>query len=1041
MIISTNILVEYNDSEFNYIVTPSATSVAMQLFEALEKRYRCFSLIGNYGTGKSSFLYALELSLKGRSSYFKTDGLVKPEIVKGIGQYQGLIPFFAELLTCHPSLSDVKSALRRIDDTGSRVFIFIDEFGKLVDFALENDPKKEIYNFQVLAEFINNELNNTVLVSTLHQSFESYSFGKGKLELMEWEKVSGRFFPISFNDPPHVVAQIVLQFITARGAVKSVSPKVGKIVAKCGLISPDFVDESLDKGAFGPLDPLTLYCAIGIFRKYAQNDRSIFTFLNEEGELGLWNEKRRFFGLSELYDYLVYRLGHVLYSSANPDKLQWESAERAIQRADSHEDIKPEVAHKILKALHLTNLFSKETGTWPVQSIADYFALLGTADAEDVLRLLIDRNIIQFLNYKGRFVFVEGTDVNLDAELRKANSHISLDVDYSLLLSSTLRLEPFVARRHLFETGTPRVWLFRWGNEQFVDNELVLRSNGLVLVNVDSSETVQNLGHSYSYPVVEVRVSLNDDLKISLNLYQRLSFVVDKFKDDRVVKGMVQDELTSVIRDIRKNLLSELFKSATWKSGEQLLAVENERDMHRELSKIFDRFYALHPTVKNELVNRMKLSTPVNTARKKLFEELLNSKIGKLDFGEKGFPPERMIYESIVGENFNFSTIGASIKESSSASHLWSNLEAVLDETRLQRRPVSDFEALMKEPPYGLKDGLNKVFLGLFLIFNRDSFALIHTPTGKFIPYLQTESLEAVLSKPGEFSVKKYNFDRIPDQAISAFIELTKLGGAVAEGNSVKGAFYGIYTQLLRAVNELPVFTKSTRLGIELESRKFLESIMDATDPEQSLLFALPRAFNLPPLTEQSSEQIAEFFSTIDRCITDLVNAKDRLITSLRAVLCGRLGIEVSEFETQRLRMQNLVSSIDVANASQFVRVVVTRINSKLDDELLYWKAILDAIWKSNIDQISDSQIDLLRTALSDTAELLVSLSGMVSGSSHNIAVTVTTSSGLVQRRYTTNLSDEIVNDRHSDILALLEKVNKQDRLALLGKLLQRELE
>jgi hypothetical protein len=171
------------------------------------------------------------------------------------------------------------------------------------------------------------------------------------------------------------------------------------------------------------------------------------------------------------------------------------------------------------------------------------------------------------------------------------------------------------------------------------------------------------------------------------------------------------------------------------------------------------------------------------------------------------------------------------------------------------------------------------------------------------------------------------------------------------------------------------------------------------------------------------------------------VNAKERLITSLRAVLSEGLGIEVSEFETQRSRMQNLVSSIDIANASQYVRVVVTRINSKLDDEVLYWKAILDAIWKSNIDQINDSQIDLLRTALSDTAELLVSLAGMVSGSSHNIAVTVTTSSGLVQRRYTTNLSDALVKERHSDLLALLEKVNKQDRLALLGKLLQRELE
>ena len=187
MIISTNILAKYSSKEFNYIVTPAASSVSKELFSAFEKRYRSFCLIGNYGTGKSSFLYALELSLTGRANYFQSDFRVQPTVRKCIGSYTSLIQVLSTLLECGSSLDDIKQKLLINDSLGEPQFIFIDEFGKLVEYSLSNNPKEEIYAFQIISEYINNELDNTVLVTTLHQSFESYTLGYGQVELAEWE--------------------------------------------------------------------------------------------------------------------------------------------------------------------------------------------------------------------------------------------------------------------------------------------------------------------------------------------------------------------------------------------------------------------------------------------------------------------------------------------------------------------------------------------------------------------------------------------------------------------------------------------------------------------------------------------------------------------------------------------------------------------------------------------------------------------------------------------------------------------------------------
>ena len=59
-----SINIEYGiDKDFQYIVTPNAMAVTGELLSSFHSGIHSFSIIGTYGTGKSSYLMALERDL------------------------------------------------------------------------------------------------------------------------------------------------------------------------------------------------------------------------------------------------------------------------------------------------------------------------------------------------------------------------------------------------------------------------------------------------------------------------------------------------------------------------------------------------------------------------------------------------------------------------------------------------------------------------------------------------------------------------------------------------------------------------------------------------------------------------------------------------------------------------------------------------------------------------------------------------------------------------------------------------------------------
>src|SRR5574344_1684800 len=100
--LSTNIkTVQFND--FQYIVTSNSRRVLGSLIADYNSGIHCFTLVGTYGTGKSSFLAALERDLLlNTKSLFENNGqfngYTKFQTLNVVGDYSTLSKLFNEEL-------------------------------------------------------------------------------------------------------------------------------------------------------------------------------------------------------------------------------------------------------------------------------------------------------------------------------------------------------------------------------------------------------------------------------------------------------------------------------------------------------------------------------------------------------------------------------------------------------------------------------------------------------------------------------------------------------------------------------------------------------------------------------------------------------------------------------------------------------------------------------------------------------------------------------------------------------------------------------
>ena len=155
-----SINIELNSTdELHYIPTPNARSVIGNIVDSFNSGIHSFNIIGSYGTGKSSFILALEKNLAENTDILfhnrgQFNGYKKFHFLNIVGDYAPMISLINRKLGYADGI-DAKNFFDSFqsycDDIGCQnkfLFIMIDEFGKILEYAAKNNPERELYFLQ-----------------------------------------------------------------------------------------------------------------------------------------------------------------------------------------------------------------------------------------------------------------------------------------------------------------------------------------------------------------------------------------------------------------------------------------------------------------------------------------------------------------------------------------------------------------------------------------------------------------------------------------------------------------------------------------------------------------------------------------------------------------------------------------------------------------------------------------------------------------------------------------------------------------------------
>lgn len=978
---SINILRD-ESKEFNYIATPNALRVVEQIQDDVNVGLRSFNLIGSYGTGKSSFLLALEQSLTNVQPHFDT-ALFKQatfQFFKVIGSYQSVIDAFAEQLGVSQSKHRTEHILAELftlyQSSGTdkpALVVVIDEFGKFLEYAAQHKPEKELYFVQQLAEFANNPKHNIILITSVHQSFETYAYDLNKTLRQEWIKVKGRFKEITFNEPVEQLLYLAAEHISH--ATKLVPAKKA---VKTGLSL--FESSKAFKAGYSkeialklfPLDLLAANVLTIALQRYGQNERSLFSFLESTDSASLSKFKQGpgtpFYNLANVFDYLTNNFFSFLNSKYNPDAASWSAIKVAIEQVENTFDENLNNYLKIIKAIGLLNNFSNAGSVLDEQFWVQYSkCCLGIEDSAELIGQLTDRSIIRYRKHSKRFVLTEETEIDIELALIEANQSVSAITDVPTVLKKYFEFTPVLAKEYSYINGTSRYFQF-----EITEYPKLIKPIGEIdgyiqlIFNDQLDESVIRQLSVNKDANIFVYYKNAKEIKSLLYDLEKTQKVLSENQHDRVAKKELESIIVHEKTLLNHYILSNLFKGSndiTWFWNDIPEPVGSKKRFNQLLTQVCKDVYCDAPKFKNELVNKHKISSAIHTAKRLYFKGLVNH-WDKPDLGipENKFPPEKMIFKSLLKDNGlapyrDEQYAGFELKEGDSFYKLWQASLIFLNGTKGNRRPLTEFFELLSTEPFKLKQGFIDFWVPSFLFLKRDDFALY--VDNAFIPYITEETLELMVKKPKDFEVKAFDIDGVKLDIFNSYRVILNQEIKERIGNV---SFIETIKPFLVFYRTLPEYAKNTA-RLSKPALAIRDSISKSKDPEYTFFESFPMALGttIKDLNDNTDELVA-YTETLQDAIREIRTCFDALVDRFENYVKQEILFEDSTltFEEIKTKLQYRYQHLKRHLLLQKQKSFVQRIDSLLDDKKAWLSSVCQSLVGKSLENLRDEEEFLL---------------------------------------------------------------------------------
>lgn len=804
------------------------------------------------------------------------------------------------------------------------LLVIVDEMGKFLEYAAQHPERGDMQVLQEMAEHAVRSAPDAanLVVTVLHQAFEDYGHRLSGIQRAEWQKVQGRFADIAFGDGPEETLRLVAQAI-ARHAVPHVEERIAQAVTahmEQGRHIRGFLPASLSAGEFEvilqrtyPLHPLTLRVLPYLFRRFGQNERSLFSFLSSEEPHGFQAFLRQthlgagalpILGIDQLYDYVVHTLGATLYAHSSA-KL-WSEAEEALLRVGDRDPLQA----RILKVIGLLQILGTQTNLWPGQELL-HFALSDVPpdEVDEAIKALLEGTYIVHRRFRDAYRLYEGSDIDVSAELREAQAQVAPGTDAIRLADRTQAIAPIVARRHSYETGTLRFFDVRPCRLVSLEAEITrgpAQGDGLLLLCLvaDSVEFAQAeswlLGHLDTHPNVIVGLSRETELLHDAALaVECLLWVKDEtpeLRNDRVAEREVEERLQEATEAFEAEWGRLLRPQNTahaensWYYHGRRESLTDYRQLQALISRACQTAYPQTPRLLNELINRRQLSSTAASARRLLIDAMLTRR-HEPHLGIAGFPPEASMYVSLLEntgihrpvteQHWDFGPPDPGHEPQ--LARIWAEFDGLLFRDDLAACSLPEISRVLKARPYGLADGLIPVLLCAVLLHYDNQVAVYEE--GRFVTELNSATFERMIKRPEDYRLQGYRISGERADVLGRFA-----AGLIRDGS--EPTLVNVMRHLYRQFNRLPEYTLRTR-ALAPDAQTLRNIFKEGKEPEQLLFKDLPVLLGVRPFAtaQADADNTAQFFARWNQAMTAVMGAYPALLSRIEGALTDQLSI------------------------------------------------------------------------------------------------------------------------------------------------------
>lgn len=923
-----------------FVCPQSYANVLLRMARSFsESRHGAYTWTGPYGSGKSSLLIALGALLGGDHKLQKEATRVFGEVLTsaildafplGEGGWF-ILPVVARrddpvsvigdavhrmgLVSSRPRggwtqanlIPALTGPVVRKQRTKAGLVLFIDEMGKFLEAAAQDGV--DIYILQQLADAASRSNGRFLVVGVLHQAFEEYAHRLSHDMRNEWAKIQGRFIDLVVSTSREEQIDLISRAIETDHRPSRPSATASTVAAFARHSASGSQRLAVLLEACWPLHPVVA-CLLGPIskRRFGQNQRSIFGFLNSSEPFGLQDFLNRaavgeLYAPDRLWDYLRVNIEPSILAS--PDGHRWALATEAIERCEA---LGGEALHlRLLKTIAVIDLFKERSG------LVAHFELLRTCfpeasdeTLENALTRLSTWSLTVFRKFLAAHAVFAGSDFDIDSAVRAALHEIH-EVDFKEL-QALVRLQPVLAKRHYHETGA-----LRWFDVNIVPlNELIESARrdpendaiGQFLFAIPTEAVRDDYAQDLCRKAVHDSETWDVVAGLSVRSWAIVPLARELFALDRISNdhpelagdSVARREVSARLAELQALLETELrkaFDTAVWYRKYHQPKRLRQADLNTIASDLADRRFNESPRLHNELLNRQSPSSNAVAAQNNLLRRMILNE-GTPRLGIEGFPAEAGLFVSILeatglyahhGGAWRFIPPLRDVDDRSRFAPIWRRALDYLKEHSHRPVAVSEIFDEWRKPPFGVKDGLMPILAVAFILSQRDKIAVYRD--GTFRPEFDDVDVDYLAKDAAFIQVRWLDLTDTARRLLSGMAQIARdidKGGELIHLRPID-----VGRRLVSIYDQLPQWT--TRTGRLSSNAVIIRDLFKrARDPHRFLFDDIPATIR-EDVSSGSQDVLSRVIVSVRDALKELRRAYPSMLHRLRDNMLTELHV------------------------------------------------------------------------------------------------------------------------------------------------------